>query len=87
MNIILVISFTTPTLPKSNDAIPLPSPFPLPKHSSFDVEFVLQGKKMTRETTSKFITAVALAMLNDPSSDDEYQNVARTIINKYAHLK
>ena len=91
-------SFMTPTLPKTkkksvskdlDDVIPLPSPFPLPKHFSFDVEFGLQEKKMTRETTSKFITAVAGAMLNYkryPSSDD-YQNVARTIINKYPHLK
>ena len=56
-----------------DDAIPLPDPFPLPKHYRSDVEVALKSQKMTTETRSCFILAVASAMLRYkwyPSRDD-----------------
>ena len=71
------------------DSIPLPSPFPLPKYYPYGVEQALNSKQMTRETTTKFMSCIAGAMLNYkryPTSQD-YNNVAQTVIDKYPHLK
>ena len=87
---------TVPLKPKKikvnkdlDDSIPLPSPFPLPKHFAADVELALKAKQMTRETTAKLISSVAGAMLSYkryPSSQD-YFNVAESITKNYPHLK
>ena len=56
-----------------DDAIPLPNPFPLPKHYRADVEVALANGKMTKTTTSSFFSSVASAMLvykRYPTHDD-----------------
>ena len=68
-----------------DDAIPLPDPFPLPKHYRSDVEVALKSKKMTTETRSCFILAVASAMLRYkryPSRDD-YVCIAHAVLTDY----
>jgi len=72
-----------------DDAVPLPDPFPLPRHYRADVEVALKTGKMTSETRSAFISAVASAMLRYklyPTRDD-YICVARTAIGKYLFLR
>ena len=72
-----------------DDTVPLPKPFPLPKHFRKDVEIALKTKKMTKETRSSFFSSVASAMLyykRYPSSDD-YKNVAQSILTNYDFLK
>ena len=72
-----------------DDAIPLPDPFPLPKHYRSDVEVALKSKKMTTETQSCFILAVVSAMLRYkryPSRDD-YVCIARAVLSQYPFLK
>ena len=72
-----------------DDSIPLPYPFPQPKHFSCNVEVALTCKKMTRDTTAKFISSIAGTILGYeryPTNAD-YQNVSLTIISKYLHLK
>ena len=72
----------------SDDTVPLPKPFPLPKHYRQDIETALRNKQMTRETRSAFFTAIASSMLNYkryPTSDD-YKNVAQSIITSYEFL-
>ncbi len=69
----------------ADDKIPLPEPFPLPKHYRSDVEHALQVGQMTRETTSSFITAITGAILvykKYPTGKD-LEMVARTIVRKY----
>jgi len=71
-----------------DDAIPLPDPFPLPKHYRADVEVALKSGKMTKETTSAFLSAIAGAMLvykRYPTRDD-YICVARSVIQKYSFM-
>jgi hypothetical protein len=71
-----------------DDRTPLPNPFPLPKHYQADVELGLKSGKMTFETMSTFLTAVANAMLVYklyPSSDD-YICVGRSIVAKYSFM-
>lgn len=83
----------TPTIkllrPRSeDDAIPLPSPFNLPKHYRSDVEMGLEIGKMTKETMSSFLSSVAAAMLvhkRYPTKDD-YVCVARSVIEKYTFM-
>ena len=41
-----------PKVIKTDDATPLPDPFPLPKYYRSDVEIALKNGKMTKETTS-----------------------------------
>ncbi len=68
-----------------DDAVPLPDPFPLPKYYRADVEIALASGKMTKETMSAFLSAVAGAMLvykRYPTRDD-YVCVARTVVQKY----
>ena len=71
-----------------DDAVPLPDPFPLPKHYRADVEVALANGKMTKETTSSFLSSIASAMLvykRYPTHDD-YVGVARTILQKYSFM-
>ena len=71
-----------------DDAIPLPNPFLLPKHFRADVEVALKSGKMTKETESAFLSAVASSMLiykRYPTKDD-YILVARTIVEKYKFM-
>lgn len=71
-----------------DDAIPLPSPFPLPKIYRADVEVALAKGKMTKTTTCSFLSSVASAMLvykRYPALDD-YKGVAKTITEKYTFM-
>ena len=73
----------------SDDYVPLPDPYPLPKHFQADVEMSLNEGKMTRDTNRKFISAIAssiLAYKKYPSSED-YINVGRTVLKKYPFLR
>ena len=75
-------------LKSEDDRTPLPNPFPLPKHYQADVELGLKSGKMTFETMSTFLTALANAMLVYklyPSSDD-YICVGRSVIAKYPFM-
>ena len=71
------------------DAVPLPDPFPLPKHYSAEVEAALRATKMTNVTRRAFIGKIAAAMLyykRYPTHDD-YINVGRAIIESYPFMK
>lgn len=73
----------------SEDSIPLPTPFPLPKHYRRDIEVALNAKKMTRETKRAFLSTVASTMLaykQYPSKED-YTNVATSICQEYTFFK
>ena len=72
-----------------DDAIPLPDPFPLPKHYQRNVEDALTSGKMLAKDRRLFLSDVAAAMLRYkryPSRDD-YILVACTIIRAYPFLK
>ena len=47
----------------TDDAIPLPDPFPLPKYYRPDVQVALSNGKIMKETMSSFLSTVAAAML------------------------
>ena len=66
-----------------DDAVPLPDPFPLPKHYRADVKVALANGKM--KSTTSFISSVASAMLGIQHIDD-YVGVARTILQKYSFM-
>ena len=71
------------------DYIPLPDPFPLPKHYPCEVEVALKRGKMSIWERRRFLSEVASAMLRYkryPSSEDRYC-VARSIVDKYPFLK
>lgn len=71
------------------DYIPLPDPFPLPKHYPCDVEIALKRKKMSSREKQRFLSEVASAMLRFkryPSNEDRYC-VARSVVDKYPFLK
>ena len=71
-----------------DDSMPLPDPFPLPKHYPQDIESALQ-RKMSSKEKQRFISEVASAMLRFkryPSHED-YLCVARTVMEKYPFLK
>ena len=71
------------------DYIPLPDPFPLPKHYPYNVEIALKRGKMTVKEKRRFISEVASAMLcykHYPTAEDNYC-VARSIVGKYPFLK
>ena len=82
-------SDNTPSrLAVDEDCTPLPNHFPLPKYYRADVEEALTSRKMTRETTSAFYSAVASGMLvykKYPTRED-YITVGRAIIEKYDFL-
>lgn len=72
-----------------DDYIPLPDPFPLPKHYACDVEVALKRGKMSTTEKRRFLTEVASAMLRYkryPSNEDRVC-VARSIVEKYPFLK
>ena len=68
---------------------PLPDPFPLPRHFTSEVELALSSHKMTRETNSAFLSAIAAAMLSYKRfpSREEYTRVAVDIIRTYSFMK
>uniref|UniRef100_A0A1X7TXL7 Uncharacterized protein n=1 Tax=Amphimedon queenslandica TaxID=400682 RepID=A0A1X7TXL7_AMPQE len=71
------------------DMIPLPDPFPLPKHHKSDVEVALKQHKMSSTTRRQFISDVASTILGYkryPTKED-YTNVARTIISTQPFLR
>ena len=71
------------------DAVPLPDPFPLPKHYSVEVETGLKNKSLSDHARKAFINKVASAMLfykRYPTSED-YKNFGRSVIQKYPFLK
>lgn len=71
-----------------DDLVPLPDPFPLPKHFKQDVEVALREHKMSTTTRRLFISGVASTMLGlkkYPSRDD-YASVARSVVKKYPFL-
>ena len=73
----------------ADDSVPLPSPFPLPKHYSADVEVALRTNKMSTETTRRFVSSIAGTMLTYkryPSQED-YRNVAQSVISRYPFLQ
>ena len=61
-----------------DDAIPLPDPFPLPKHYCADVEVALASGKMTMETMSAFLSAAMLVY--------KHICVARSVVQKYSFM-
>ena len=78
-----------PKVIKTEDvATPLPDPFLLPKYYRSDVEIALKNGKMTKETTSSFLSAVASAMLvyKRYTTKEDYICVARTILQKYPFM-
>ena len=78
------------TIEKSKeDSVPLPDPFPLPKHYSVEVEMAIKEQKFSNVARQVFIGKVAAAMLfykRYPTSED-YANVGCTVIQKYPCLK
>lgn len=73
----------------SDDAVPLPDPFPLPTHFGARVEVALESQKMTNAARKAFISKVAFSMLyykQYPSRED-YANVGRIILQKYPFMK
>jgi hypothetical protein len=72
-----------------DDAIPLPDPFPLPKHYQTNVEEALKSGKMLTRERRMFLSDIASAMLRYkryPSRDD-YVSVACAVIQAYPFLK
>ena len=71
-----------------NHTIPLPYPFPLPKYYPCNVELAVKSKQMTQETTSKFISCVAGAMLNYKFylTSQDYNNVAQQLLISILNL-
>ena len=72
-----------------DDNIPLPNPFPLPKHYGPNVEKALETKQFTKSDGIAFIGKIASAMLyykQLPTAAD-YINVSQTILRKYPFLK
>ena len=72
-----------------DDAIPLPDPFPLPKHYQRSVEEALESGQMPLKQRRIFLSDVAASMLcykRYPTRDD-YVSVACSIIRIYPFLK
>lgn len=69
--------------------MPLPEPYPLPKHFKSNIEQDLKNGKMSLNSRRVFLSDVASSMLaykKYPTRDD-YANVARSIIKDYPFLK
>ncbi|XP_019855171.1 PREDICTED: uncharacterized protein LOC109584053 [Amphimedon queenslandica] len=68
---------------------PLPDPFPFPKNFSSEVELALSSQKMTKETTSAFLSQIASAMFfyKRKPTKEEYTRVAKDILLKYPFMK
>lgn len=72
-----------------DDAIPLPDPFPLPKHYQRNVEEALKSGKMLTKERRMFLSDVASEMLRYkcyPSRDD-YVSVSCAVIQAHPFLK
>jgi hypothetical protein len=72
-----------------DDSIPLPDPFPLPKHYPTSIETALKRGNMAYKEKQAFLSEVASAILRFkryPTHDD-YVCVARSVTNKYPFLK
>ena len=72
-----------------DDAVPLPSPYPLPSHYSSNVEAALKQGRLCHVTRQAFLSSVSSSMLSYkryPTYED-YFNVAHTIIQKYPFMK
>lgn len=72
-----------------DDSVPLPDPFPLPKHYPHDIQCALNVKKMSIKDKQRFVSEIASAMLRFkryPTRDD-YLCVAKTVLDKYPFLK
>lgn len=88
-----VSAFTKETkkrfLKTEDDDVPLPDPFPLPKHYRMDVETALKSGKMNRQTRSAFFSSIASAILQYKRYPDkeDYIIVAHSIISKYPFFK
>ena len=72
-----------------DDKIPLPDPYPLPKHFKSDVEADLKSCNMSTTTYRLFISDVASSMLayKQYPTEEDRTTVARAIFNKYPFLK
>ena len=71
------------------DTVPLPDPFPLPKHYGNEVDVALKSKQMTTSVRKAFIQKVAASMLcykRYPTSTD-YVSVGRSVVSAYPFLK
>ena len=72
-----------------DDSIPLPDPFPLPKHYQRNVEDALKSGNMPTKERRMFLSDVASSMLRYkryPSRDD-YICVSRAVVQAYPFLK
>lgn len=71
------------------DFIPLPDPYPLPKHYTYGTEVALRRGKMSAKEKSNFFDDVASSMLRYKKypSNEDYLCVARSIVSKYRFLK
>lgn len=74
---------------REDDEVPLPDPFPLPKHHAYSVEVALKKKKMSSADKGKFLGDVASAIFcyRRYPKYEEYLRVAMTITAKYPFLK
>ena len=72
-----------------DDAVPLPDPFPLPKHYQRNVEEALKSGKMLMKEGRMFLSDIASAMLRYKRypSRDEYVSVSCAVIQAYPFLK
>ena len=76
-------------LKTEEDRIPLPDPYPLPKHYPHGLDEALANKKVSSKQKKHFISEVASSMLRFkryPDRDD-YLCVARSVISKYPFFK
>ena len=72
-----------------DDKIPLPDPYPLPKHFKSAVEADLKSHSMSTSTYRLFISDVASSMLayKQYPTDEDCTTVTRAIFKEYPFLK
>lgn len=76
-------------LKTEDDSIPLPDPFPLPKHYQRNVEEALKSGKLTTKERRMFLSNIASSILRFkryPSRDD-YVSVSCAVVHTYPFLK
>ena len=72
-----------------DDDVPLPDPFPIPKHFCTNVEEALKSGKIATKERRMFLSDIASAMLRYkryPTKED-YINVGRAVIQAYPFLQ
>ena len=72
-----------------DDEVPLPDPFPIPKHFRTNVEEALKSGKIATKERRMFLSDIASAMLRYkryPTKED-YINVGCAVIQAYPFLK